>query len=127
MQFLIVFLGGGIGAALRHGVNLMALRMPGATAFPWGTLCVNVLGSLLMGALAAYFVRNGGGSMETRLFLATGVLGGFTTFSAFSLETVLLVERGQAGLAALYVAASVVLSVGALFAGMALVRAALPA
>lgn len=127
MQFLIVFLGGGLGAVLRHGVNLLALRVPGAGAFPWSTLCVNVVGSLLMGALTAYFVRHGGGSMDARLFLATGVLGGFTTFSAFSLDVVLLVQRGEPGLALLYALASVCLSVAALLAGLAVMRAWLPA
>lgn len=122
MHYLLVFLGGGIGAALRHGVNLLALRTVGI-AFPFGTLTVNVLGSLAMGMLAEYLALRGQWSMETRLFLLTGVLGGFTTFSAFSLETALLVERGHAGWAAVYVVLSVVLGIGALFAGMALVRA----
>ncbi|WP_024891935.1 fluoride efflux transporter CrcB [Luteimonas huabeiensis] len=118
---LLVFLGGGLGAALRHGVNVLALRA-GASAFPYGTLCINVVGSLLMGVVVAWFSARGGWSPSLRLFLTTGVLGGFTTFSAFSLEAALLYERGQVGLAAAYVVASVALSIGGLFAGMGLVR-----
>lgn len=119
---LLVFLGGGLGAALRHGVNLAALRA-GWTAFPYGTLCINVVGSLLMGVAVAWFTARSGLSPSLRLFLTTGVLGGFTTFSAFSLEAALLYERGQPVLAAVYVLASVVLSIGGLFAGMGMMRA----
>ena len=119
--FFIVFLGGGIGAALRHGVNLLAARLFGAT-FPWGTLIENVTGSLAMGVIAGYFAFKGGAHQHLRLFIATGVLGGYTTFSAFSLDTVLLYERGQMALAALYVVASVACAIGGLFAGLALVR-----
>jgi len=122
--FLLVFLGGGLGAALRHGVNLFALRGPGAQ-FPYGTLCINVLGSCLMGMVVAWFAVRGELAPSARLFLTTGVLGGFTTFSAFSLDAVLLYERGQPGLAAVYVLGSVVLSIGGLFAGLALMRALL--
>jgi CrcB protein len=121
MGFLIVFLGGGLGAALRHGVNLAAARLLG-TAFPYGTLAINVLGSLAMGLIAEYFALKVGLPQRWRLFLTTGVLGGFTTFSAFSLEAALLYERGQIAGAALYVVASVVLAIGALFAGLAIVR-----
>jgi len=121
MGFLIVFLGGGIGAALRHGVNIAAARLLG-TAFPYGTLAINVLGSLAMGLIAEYFALKVGLPQRWRLFLTTGVLGGFTTFSAFSLEAALLYERGQIAGAAIYVVASVVLSIGALFAGLAIVR-----
>jgi CrcB protein len=119
--FLIVFLGGGIGAVLRHGVNLWAARLLGVT-FPWGTLFVNVTGSLLMGLIAAYFAFKGDASQHMRLLLTTGVLGGYTTFSAFSLDVALLSERGEVALAAGYILASVVLAVGGLFAGLALVR-----
>ena len=119
--FLIVFLGGGVGAALRHGVNLLSARLFG-TAFPWHTLIENVTGSLVMGLLAAYFALKGDASQHWRLFLTTGILGGYTTFSAFSLDTILLYERGQTGLAALYVLASVAISVGGLVAGLAVVR-----
>ena len=122
-SYLLVFLGAGIGGALRHGVNLGCARYCGV-AFPWGTLTVNVAGSFIMGALAAWlaFRAGEGWSQPLRLFLATGILGGFTTFSAFSLDAVLIWERGEAGLAAAYVAASVVLSIAGLLAGLALVR-----
>src|SRR3712207_5562160 len=101
LSYLLVFLGAGIGGALRHGVNLGCARYCGV-AFPWGTLMVNVLGSFLMGALAAWlaFRAGKGWGQNLRLFLATGILGGFTTFSAFSLDAVLLWERGEAGWAA---------------------------
>ena len=121
MGFLIVFLGGGIGAALRHGCNLVISRALG-TAFPFATLTENVLGSLIMGALAAYFAFKGDATQSWRLFLTTGILGGYTTFSAFSLDSALLYERGELGLAALYVIGSVVLSIAGLFGGLALVR-----
>jgi CrcB protein len=121
MGYLIVFIGGGLGAALRHGVNLGAARWLGA-GFPFATLTVNVTGSLVMGLLAGYFAFKGGAPQAWRLFLTTGVLGGYTTFSAFSLDAALLYERGEIALAALYVVASVLLSIGGLFAGLALVR-----
>ncbi len=121
--YLLVFLGAGIGGALRHGVNVGCARMCGA-AFPWGTLTVNVVGSFIMGVLAGWlaFRAGGGWSQPLRLFLTTGLLGGFTTFSAFSLDAVLIWERGQIGLASAYVAASVVLSIAGLLAGLALIR-----
>ena len=89
MNFLLVFLGGGLGAAARHGVNILSLRLWGA-GFPFGTLLINVVGSLVMGVLVEHFVLRSGVSMSARLFVTTGVLGGFTTFSAFSLEAVAL-------------------------------------
>ena len=114
---VLVFLGAGIGGMLRHGVNLVSPRWFGA-GFPAGTLLVNVVGSALMGLIAGWlaFKTQAGWSQPARLFLTTGILGGFTTFSAFSLEAVLLWERGEAGLAAAYVIGSVVLSLAALFA-----------
>jgi len=123
-HFLVVFLGAGAGGALRHGVNLACARACGL-AFPWGTLAVNILGSLAMGVIAGWLAFRAGESwtQPIRLFLTTGILGGFTTFSAFSLDAVLLWERGQAALAAVYVVASVGLSVGGLLAGLAFVRA----
>ena len=121
MGFLIVFLGGGLGAALRHGINLLSARTLG-TEFPYGTLIINVTGSLVMGLIAGYLAVKGDASQHWRLFLMTGILGGYTTFSAFSLDAALLYERGATGLAALYVLASVILSIGGLFAGLALVR-----
>jgi len=120
--FLIVFFGGGIGAALRHGVNLVTARLLGSY-FPYATMIENVSGSLVMGLLAAYFAFKSGAPQHFRLFLTTGILGGYTTFSAFSLDVALLYERGEPGLAALYALASVVLAVGGLFVGLALVRA----
>lgn len=121
MNYLIVFLGGGFGAALRHGVNVTAARALG-TAFPYGTFFVNVTGSLVMGLMAAYFAFKGDATQHWRLLLTTGVLGGYTTFSAFSLDTALLYERGEIWLAAFYVVASVVLSLIGLFAGLYIVR-----
>jgi len=121
MGYLVVFLGGGIGAAMRHGINLAFARTLG-TAFPYGTLLINVSGSLIMGLVAAYFAFKGDASQHWRLFLTTGILGGYTTFSAFSLDAALLYERGELGFAALYVLASVALSIAGLFAGFALVR-----
>lgn len=121
MAYLLVFLGGGLGAALRHGVNVHAARWLG-TAFPYSTLFVNVTGSLAMGVLAAWFAFKGDATQSWRLLLTTGVLGGYTTFSAFSLDAALLYERGEIGLAALYVIASVALSIAGLFAGLYIVR-----
>lgn len=120
MTYLIVFIGGGIGAAMRHGVNLFCARMFGLH-FPYGTLTVNIVGSIVMGLLTAYFAFKGG-SQPWRMFLTTGVLGGFTTFSAFSLDVAVLYERGETGLATFYVVASVAASIAGLFAGLALVR-----
>ena len=122
--YLIVFLGAGIGGALRHGANLAALRLAGA-GFPWGTLAINVAGSLAMGLIAGWFaLRGAGGGQSLRLFLTTGILGGFTTFSAFSLDTMLLWDRGLAMQAALYVAGSVLLSIAGVAAGLAAMRVA---
>ena len=121
MNYLIVFLGGGLGAALRHGVNVWMARSLGA-AFPYATLFENVTGSLVMGLLAGYFAFKGDATQAWRLFLTTGILGGYTTFSAFSLDTLALYERGELSLAALYVIASVVLSVGGCLLGLMLVR-----
>ena len=117
MGFLIVFLGGGLGAALRHGVNLTSARLIG-TAFPYATLFENVTGSFVMGVLAAYFAFRGDASQHWRLFFTTGILGGYTTFSAFSLDAVLLPERGQWALSAIYVAGSILLSIGGLVVGL---------
>ena len=122
MTYLIVFLGGGIGAALRHGFNLGFARVLGTT-FPYATLFENVTGSLVMGLLVGWFALKGGVPQHWQLFLTTGVLGGYTTFSAFSLDTAVLYERGAIGPAALYVLLSVALSIAGLFAGMAVVRA----
>jgi CrcB protein len=121
-HLLLVAAGGAIGASFRHLFGMVALRLFG-TGFPFGTLGVNIIGSFLMGALIAWLAfRAEGAGQGLRLFVATGVLGGFTTFSAFSLETVLLWERGEAGLAALYIVVSVVLAIAGLTGGLALVR-----
>ena len=127
MLYLIVFLGAGIGGALRHGVNVAAVRLFGF-GFPYGTLIVNVVGSFLMGALAGFFAFRPGIAQHVRLFLTTGILGGFTTFSAFSLDSALLVERHAYALAAGYMVGSVAASLVALFVGLALFerRIALP-
>ncbi|WP_298679429.1 fluoride efflux transporter CrcB [uncultured Lentibacter sp.] len=121
-SLLQVALGGAIGASLRYLAGVGAVRLMGQS-FPWGTLFVNLLGSLAMGALVVLLAQKD----ATRLapLLLTGLLGGFTTFSAFSLDAVTLYERGQIGAAASYVTASVVLSIAALFAGMALMKGAL--
>lgn len=121
MHYLVVFIGGGIGAALRHGVNRAAMAWLG-TGFPYGTLFVNILGGLLMGVLAELFLVKGGGSQDLRLFLTTGILGGFTTFSAFSLDAALMWQRSDYAALGSYVTASVLLSVAGLFLGMAAVR-----
>ena len=121
MGFLIVFLGGGLGAALRHGVNISVARLIG-TAFPYATMIENVSGSLVMGILAAYFAFKGDATQHWRLFMTTGILGGYTTFSAYSLDVALLYERGEIGMAAIYATGSVLLSIAGLFAGLALVR-----
>lgn len=120
---LLVFFGAGIGGMLRHGVNVIAPRLLG-TGFPGGTLFINVLGSFLIGCVAGWLAFRAGENWtgDARLFVTTGILGGFTTFSAFSLETALLVERGETGLAAVYVVASVMLSLVGVFGGLALMR-----
>lgn len=116
---LQVALGGAIGASLRYGVNHGAMRMMGP-GFPWGTMVANIAGSFLMGVLVVMLGKFGGTRFAP--FLMTGVLGGFTTFSAFSLDAVTLMERGQGGVALTYVLGSVVVSILALFAGMTLTR-----
>src|SRR3954463_13694575 len=123
MLYLIVFLGAGVGGALRHGVNVGAVKVFGY-GFPFGTLIVNVAGSFAMGLLAGYFAFRPGIGQHVRLFLTTGILGGFTTFSAFSLDTALLVERHSYGLAAGYVVGSVGAGLLALFLGLSLFRTA---
>ena len=123
LDYLVVFLGGGLGAALRHGVNRTALLLA-TGGFPVNTLFVNVVGSFVMGLLTGLFAWRGEASSQTlRLFLTTGVLGGFTTFSAFSLDAALFYEKGQFGLAAGYVVLSVGLSLVGVFAGLAVSRA----
>jgi CrcB protein len=121
MNYLLVFVGGGLGASLRHTVNITCAKCIG-TAFPYGTFIINITGSIAMGLIAGYLAFKGEASQPWRLFLMTGILGGYTTFSAFSLDTALLYERGELGLALVYVLGSVALSIAGLFAGLALVR-----
>ena len=121
-QLLLVAAGGAIGASLRHLVNLASLRLAGP-GFRWGTMAVNVAGSFAMGVFVELLARRFNASNELRLFIATGVLGGFTTFSAFSLDFAALWERGAMLAAAGYALASVAGALVAIFAGLALVRA----
>lgn len=121
MSYLLVFLGGGLGASLRHAINMLCARAFG-THFPFGTFIINITGSIVMGLIAGYLAFKGDAAQPWRLFIMTGILGGYTTFSAFSLDAALLYERGEMGLAAAYVIGSVVLAIAGLFAGLALVR-----
>ncbi|WP_457582946.1 fluoride efflux transporter CrcB [Ensifer canadensis] len=121
-QLLLVGAGGAIGSMARYLVGIWTVQRWGP-GFPWGTLLVNVTGSFLIGLLAELIMRKFGASTEMRLFLITGVLGGYTTFSAFSLDAIMLLERGDMALALGYIAASIVLSILAVFAGLALMRA----
>ena len=126
MLYLITFVGAGIGGTMRHGVNVWAARAFGF-GFPFGTLIVNILGSFLMGLLAGFFAyRAGLVPQHVRLFLTTGVLGGFTTFSAFSLDATLLIERHAYAMAAAYILGSVFVSLVALFLGLALFNGVKP-
>jgi CrcB protein len=117
MSFLIVAAGGALGALLRYGVGLLA----GGGAWPSGTFFVNIAGGFLMGLLAGWLAARGG-TEGVRLFLGVGLLGGFTTFSAFSLELALMLERGALNMAFAYALFSVILSVAALFAGLMVMR-----
>jgi len=127
LLYLIVFIGAGIGGALRHGVNTLGLRLAGPD-YPYATITINIAGSLAMGLIAGYFAFRGGtgviGSMSQhwKLFLTTGVLGGFTTFSAFSLDFATLWERGAMGGAAAYLVVSVAGSLAAIFAALAVAK-----
>ena len=120
-HLLLVAAGGAIGSSLRHLVNVASLRWFGP-GFPWSTLVVNIVGCFAMGVLIELIARKFGASQEMRLFIATGILGGFTTFSAFSLDAAVLWERGAHGVAALYVSASVIGALAALFTGLWLAR-----
>ena len=124
LNIVLVAIGGAIGSVLRYLVSLVTLRQFGP-AFPWGTFTVNLVGGLLIGMVAGVFALRSEAPQEMRLFLITGCLGGFTTFSAFSLDAVTLFERGQVLTAAGYVVASVGFSIGGVFAGLALMRAIL--
>ncbi|KQW71324.1 camphor resistance protein CrcB [Phenylobacterium sp. Root77] len=121
-KLLLVAAGGAAGAVARYAVGVQALRFWGP-GWPFGTFIANVSGGLLMGMLAGYLAHRGGADQEKlRVFLGVGVLGGFTTFSAFSLETALMVERRTYGQAFAYASASVLLSISALFLGLLLAR-----
>ncbi len=122
-RFLLVAIGGGLGAMARYGLGLAAGRLtPGAT-WPWATLTANVAGGLLMGLLTGWLALKAGAGQESiRLFAAVGVLGGFTTFSAFSLEAALMIERREIVSAFVYAAGSVVLAIAALFVGLMIAR-----
>jgi CrcB protein len=121
---LYVALGGGAGAVARSHVGRLFSHLTGPNAaFPWGTLTINVTGSLFMGLLAGWLARHGSGGEHWRLLIGVGLLGGYTTFSTFSLELMLLIERGQPGLAALYAAASVIPGLAALWLGLVAMRA----
>ena len=121
-NLLLVIVGGGIGAGARHVVNTFVPRIAG-TAFPWHTVFVNIVGSLVMGLLVGWMAKRAGDTNALRLFLATGILGGFTTFSAFSLDFATLWERGTMSVAFSYALLSVIGSLIAIFAGLWLVRA----
>ena len=121
MNYLLVFIGGGLGSVLRHIVNVVCPRLLGLN-FPYHTFIINITGSTVMGLVAGYLAFKGDAAQSWRLFLMTGILGGYTTFSAFSLDAGLLYERGELGLATLYVLGSVILSFLGLFAGLAIIR-----
>lgn len=123
-HFLLVAAGGAIGAALRHGIGLLSLRHLPST-WPWATFTVNILGGLAMGMLVGWLaLKAEGAGQDLRLFLATGLLGGFTTFSAFSLETVNMIRTGETAKALAYIVLSVGCSVAALGLGLLLARRA---
>lgn len=121
LNFLIVGIGGAIGSMLRYGAGILSLKM-GFINFPWGTLTINILGSFCIGLVVGLLAHAQNWSEDIRLFAVVGILGGFTTFSAFSLDTVLLFERGQYFYAGLYVAGSVLISIAATFLGLFLIR-----
>ncbi|MBW9116456.1 fluoride efflux transporter CrcB [Rhizobium cauense] len=121
MIYVLIFIGAGVGGVLRQVVNVATSRLF-APGFPFGTLAVNVVGSAAMGVLVALFVLKSDLPQELKVFLTTGVLGGFTTFSTFSLDSVDLWQRGHAGLAIFYVAASLALSLAGLLFGMQVAR-----
>lgn len=121
MNYVLVLAGGAVGSVARYGTGVLAGRWLGPN-YPYGTLAVNLIGGFLMGLLAGILARSGG-SEQTRLFIGVGLLGGFTTFSAFSLDAATMIERGQWGVAITYALVSVIGSVLALFGGLYLIRA----
>lgn len=118
---LAIFLGGGLGSVARYQIGVSLARWLGV-GFPFGTLAVNLIGGFVMGLFTEWLLARLGGSLLLRQFFAIGVLGGFTTFSSFTLDVAVLWERGDHVLAAGYVAVSVIGSIAALFAGLALGR-----
>ncbi|MGH7026759.1 fluoride efflux transporter CrcB [Brevundimonas sp.] len=122
-QFLLVAAGGALGAVARYGLGLTVGRLAPGAGWPWATFAANISGGLLMGLLAGWLALKAGAGQESlRLFAAVGVLGGFTTFSAFSLEAALMIERREIVSAFLYAVGSVVLSIAALFVGLMIAR-----
>jgi len=121
-NILLVAIGGAIGSVGRYLVGLWATRLAGPN-FPWGTLTVNVVGAFAIGLLVEMVARRFDASTEMRAFIVTGILGGFTTWSSFTLDTMVLFERGEIGLSSLYLLASLLVSFAAIFAGLALGRA----
>ena len=122
-RILLVALGGAIGATARYGLGVGFGRLAPGAQWPWATLTANLVGGLLMGLLAGWLAHRGGaGQEQVRLFAAVGVLGGFTTFSAFSLEAAMMIERGRLSMAALYVGLSSIGAIAALFVGLAIAR-----
>lgn len=121
-NYFLVFIGGGLGACLRHACNLIGARVAVGSPWPWSTFLINISGALLMGLVVEAFALRNGASPQLRLLLATGILGGYTTFSTYALEIGLLLQRGQHGLAALYAGGSVALGLAGLFGGMKLAR-----
>ncbi|RVT92698.1 fluoride efflux transporter CrcB [Sphingomonas crocodyli] len=120
---LLVMIGGAIGAGFRYHLSYIATRLFGP-GFPWGTWCANIIGGFLMGMLVGILVKTGDGAENVRLFFGVGVLGGFTTFSSFTLETINMFGRGDYALGAAYIGSSVAGSLLALMAGLAFVRIA---
>ncbi|MGV1914218.1 fluoride efflux transporter CrcB [uncultured Agrobacterium sp.] len=122
LNILLVAVGGAIGSVARYLVGLGATRLAGPN-FPFGTLTVNIAGAFAIGLLVEMIARRFDASAEMRVFIVTGILGGFTTWSSFTLDTMVLFERGEIGLSALYLLASLLVSFAAVFAGLALGRA----
>ncbi|GAK70905.1 putative fluoride ion transporter CrcB [Agrobacterium rubi TR3 = NBRC 13261] len=121
LNIALVAIGGAIGSVARYLVGVLGTRLAGPN-FPWGTITVNIVGAFLIGLMVEVVARRFDASAEMRVFIVTGVIGGFTTWSSFTLDAVVLFERGEMGLAALYLGGSLILSFAAIFAGLALGR-----
>lgn len=122
MNYVIVFIGAGLGGLARYGTGITMARLSALTNFPVSTFTVNIVGSFVMGLIMGFLATRHGLSDGWKLFLATGMMGGFTTFSSFSLETVQLIENGEVTTALIYVLSSVILGLIALFSGLYLMR-----